>query len=59
MSSMEALRCKLYSVWEKGSSKEILKVSQELDVEIVKYMKSSLVSQKHISQDKRKITAFG
>lgn len=56
MSSIEALRCKLYLAWEKGSSQEILKASQELDVEIVKYMKSSLAAQKQRKgQDKHKI----
>lgn len=49
MSSMEALRRKLYSVWEKGSSNEILRVSQELDVEIAKYMKRSLASQNQLT----------
>ncbi|MCO5388062.1 aspartyl-phosphate phosphatase Spo0E family protein [Desulfosporosinus sp.] len=59
MSSIEALRYKLYLAWEKGSSQEILKVSQELDVEIVKYMKNSLASQKQCKgQDKHKITAL-
>ncbi|SHJ02212.1 aspartyl-phosphate phosphatase Spo0E family protein [Desulfosporosinus lacus] len=59
MSSIESLRYKLYLAWEKGSSQEILKASQELDVEIVKYMKSSLAAQKLIKgQVKHKITAF-
>ncbi|MCO1603835.1 aspartyl-phosphate phosphatase Spo0E family protein [Desulfosporosinus nitroreducens] len=58
MSSIEALRYKLYLAWEKGASQEILKASQELDVEIVKYMKSSLAAQKLVKQDKHKITAF-
>lgn len=40
MTSIEELRQKLYVVLEKGSSEEVLMVSQELDVEIVKYMRS-------------------
>lgn len=59
MSKIEALRCKLYAVWEKGSSREILKVSQELDIEIVKYMKRSLANQKQVfkEQERRRMTA--
>lgn len=45
MEALEGLRNKLHSVWEIGSSKEILTVSQELDVEIVKYMKSNVAVQ--------------
>lgn len=45
MEALEGLRNKLHSVWEIGSSKEILTVSQELDVEIVKYMKSLVARQ--------------
>lgn len=53
MSRLEALRNKLHLVWEKGSSDEILRASQELDVEIVKHMKSSRVSQRNPLCDKK------
>ncbi|AFM39738.1 hypothetical protein Desaci_0677 [Desulfosporosinus acidiphilus SJ4] len=43
---IEKLRSKLHSAWGKSSSDEILALSQELDVEIVEYMKHTLASQR-------------
>jgi len=58
MSRMEALRNKLHLVWENGTPDEILRVSQELDVEIVKYMKRPRVSQRISYRDKNKLHQY-
>lgn len=50
--SIEILRDKLYASWGKTSYTEILSISQELDVEIVRYMKQPHNSQKHFPTHK-------
>ncbi|KGK85756.1 hypothetical protein DP73_18215 [Desulfosporosinus sp. HMP52] len=55
MSRLEALRNKLHLIWEEGNPDEILRVSQELDVEIVKHMKRFEVSKRNSLRDKNKI----
>lgn len=55
MSRLEALRNKLHLTWEDGNPDEILRVSQELDVEIVKHMKNFEMSKRNSLRDKNKI----
>ncbi|WP_088228034.1 aspartyl-phosphate phosphatase Spo0E family protein [Desulfosporosinus sp. FKB] len=49
---IELLRSKLHSAWGKCSSDEVLTISQELDVEIVKYMRRQLNSRKGLLKRK-------
>lgn len=44
---LEYLRQKLYSAIDAGNTIEILKASQELDVEIAKFMRLSLIQYKN------------
>ncbi|MGC7872860.1 aspartyl-phosphate phosphatase Spo0E family protein [Desulfosporosinus sp. SYSU MS00001] len=52
---IELLRSKLHSAWGKCSSDEVLTISQELDVEIVKYMSRQLNPRKGLLKGKFKV----
>ena len=53
MSRVDMLRDKLHKVIDKGTKREIIKISMELDVEILKYINIvSIINKQQINQGK-------
>ena len=53
MSRVDMLRDKLHKVIDKGTKREIIKISMELDVEILKYINTvSNINKQQINQGK-------